>query len=60
MTDVSETVLGCSRPPSVWNLVGERRHVHKKILRGAWMVQSVKRSTLDLSSGHDLMVCGTV
>ena len=26
--------------------------------RGAWGAQSVKRLTLDFSSGHDLMVCG--
>ena len=26
----------------------------KRMLRGTWMVQSVKRQTLDLSSGHDL------
>ena len=25
---------------------------------GAWVAQSVKRLTLDLSSGHDLTVCG--
>ena len=26
--------------------------------RGAWVVPSVKRPTLDFGSGHDLMVCG--
>ena len=25
--------------------------------RGTWVVQSVKRLTLDFGSGHDLMVC---
>ena len=25
--------------------------------RGTWVVQSVKRLTLDFSSGHDLTVC---
>ena len=25
--------------------------------RGAWVAQSVKRQTLDFSSGHDLTVC---
>ena len=27
------------------------------ILRGAWVAQSVKHVTLDLSSGYDLTVC---
>ena len=25
---------------------------------GTWVAQSIKRPTLDLGSGHDLMVCG--
>ena len=30
----------------------------KKIsIRGAWVVQSVRRLTLDFDSGHDLTVC---
>ena len=27
-------------------------------VRGAWVAQSVKRPTLDLGSGRDLVVCG--
>ena len=33
--------------------------IMKKLLsRGAWMAQSVKHLTLDIGSGHNLMVCG--
>ena len=30
----------------------------KFLIRVAWVAQSVERLTLDLGSGHDLMVCG--
>ena len=28
-----------------------------RLLQGAWVAQSFKRLTLDLSSGHELMIC---
>ena len=34
-----------------------RHFVYAKQPRGAWVAQSVKRPTLDLSPGHDLTVC---
>ena len=38
----------------------QKREPSKKTeKRGAWVAQSVKHLTLDLSSGHDLTVCGT-
>ena len=32
--------------------------VKTKMLGGAWVAHVVERTTLDLGSGHDLMVCG--
>ena len=32
--------------------------VKTKMLGGAWVAHLVERTTLDLGSGHDLMVCG--
>ena len=33
-------------------------HFKNHSLRGSWVAWSVKQLTLDLGSGHDLMVCG--
>ena len=33
-------------------------YILKKHSGGAWVAESIKRSTLDFGSGHDLMVCG--
>ena len=35
-----------------------RCYQFKEEFRGAWVAQLVERLTLDIGSGHDLMVCG--
>ena len=51
-----------SGPPHLYQLVPRTRklccsHFKRQQVRGAWVVQFIKRRTLDFSSGPDLAVC---
>ena len=37
--------------------LSETRFIIKLIIRGSWIVESVKRPTLGFGSGHDFTVC---
>ena len=41
---------------AVFLIFSNKNDKFKKVIRGAWMTQSVKSLNLDLSSGHDLRV----
>ena len=42
----------------VFHVKGLRLMVKDEVFRGVWAAQSIKRQTLDFSSGHDLTVHG--